>query len=594
MIRAAGVPANATLECRIGTESGAESGLASTAFSFLAPPSQRVVNFVGCACSMSDLPATGALRAQLVNPAPLVSSAAGVNGNGYSVFNVVAANDTPVAIQRFSAGQWIDSGSAFVAGGQVAVPTGAGELFRALRIAAVIPAANRCSHQRLRNDGSLAPVPLRVCLTPGTNEYRLYRRIDDGPLTLVAQGEGPYASAAVKEIGHEDSALPVSSGQAVYFAQMIDRDGNASPLAQIGQCVNLVATPPTPLLAEPKPLLEGATARVALGWFCPPVGVERFIVHIEPQETGAPAPSGSGLTPRVLAGFTAVHQVYDANLQSRVGVLARTRFLTGRVGSQAFQAGPDFSLSARIERNVRYKIWIKSVGTTGGESAPSQQFDFIWRTPPPAPVPGVEPKVPWPARGLVEATEFNPLVKAEALNHVDYPYDGGFPYPAGICIGSMPTRGTEDFEPVQPGGPFIYNPNSDPNRNQVDPHLHLHLGGGAAKQRPLPAVMYRRQVANADFPEVSGDIVQVSPLVKAIGWEFYNDDGTAAYIRDPFIGIRYRDVPNTINDSLDMFLLDTQPVIEGGAYHYYLVRFRDDGEVDSVIDAGEITIEDDF
>ena len=234
-----------------------------------------------------------------------------------------------------------------------------------------------------------------------------------------------------------------------------------------------------------------------------------------------------------------------------------------------------------------------SVGTTGGESAPSQQFDVIWRTPPPVPVPGVEPKVPWPARGLVEATEFNPLVKAEALNHVDYPYDGGFPYPAGVCIGSLPTRGTEDFEVVQPGGPFIYNPSGE-LKDKVDPHLHLHPGGGAAKQRPLPAVMYRRQVANADFPEVSGDIVQVSPLIKAIGWEFYDDDGTAAYIRDPFIGIRYRDVPNTINDSLDMFLLDTQPAIEGAAYHYYLVRFRDDGEVDSVVDAGEITIEDDF
>lgn len=590
IIRASFPPTNATLECRIGTAAGVESALAPAAFSFLPGPSRRVLNFFGCACSMADLPASGALRSKLLNSTPLATTPVGANANGYLVFNVAGADETPVVLQRFSGGLWRDSGSAFIAHGQVAIPAGANESFRALRILAAIPAASRCSHQRLRNDGGLAPVPLRVCLTPETNEYRVYRRIDDGPLTLVAQGDGPYAKAEVKEIGFEDNTLPISSGRAVYFAQMIDRDGNASPLAQISHCVNLIATPPAPILQEPKPLLEGGVAKVALGWFCPPVGVERFIVHIEPQETGAPAPIASGLTPAHLVGFTIVHQVFDQDLALRLGLIARTRYLTGRVGSPVFQPGPDFSLSVQIQRNVRYKIWVKTVATTGGESAPSKSFDFTWRTPPPVPVPGVEQKVPWPARALVKATEYHPLVKAESLSDIIYPFAGAESYPVGVRIGSFPNQGRDGLlPPVNPSDPLILFISSV--APSVDPNTYLYPASRPPVKTPLPAVLYRRQVPNVSFPVVSGDVIQVSPLVKAIAWEHRISNGDElGLIRDPFIGFRFRNIPNGPADALDIFLLDTQPVVVSASYHYYLVRFHDNGEVESVIDAGEVYI----
>jgi len=587
LIRTKVAPANATLECTVGTDAGAESGIATANFSFVAAPSRRVLNFTSCACSMSDPPPTGALRNQLVASVPLGSASVGTNGNGYTVYNVLASEDAPVVLQRFSGGQWLDRGSAFVAMGKVAVPTGAGEAFRALRILAAIPPAQRCSHQRVANGGGLVPVPLRVCMTEGTNEYRIYRRIDDGPTTLIAQGEGPYASATVKEISHEDGSLPVSSGRAVYFAQMIDRNGNASPLAQIAQCVNLVATPPTPVLQEPKPLLENGVAKVSLGWFCPPVGVERFVVFMEPQETGAPPPTFDELLLATIVNVKERHQVFDSRLDARLSVFASNRFSTGRVGGPTFQPGPDFTVTAKVQRNVSYKIWVKAIGTTGGESGPSEQFDFVWRNPPPPPIVGVEPKVPWPARPLSAAVEFHPLVKAEALNHVDYPYDGGFPYPAGVKIGEYPIIEEFDLPHAAQDPLTLY-------QSGVDPNDYLHLGKPGSK-RLLPAVMYRRQVANAVFPEVTGDTIQVSPLVKAIAFEriFIGGGSGYALIFDPFIGFRYRPVPGG-PDVLDIFLLDTQPAIEGAAYHYYLVRFRDDGEVDSVVDAGEITIEANF
>ncbi|HOB32322.1 MAG TPA: hypothetical protein PKH32_05535, partial [Verrucomicrobiota bacterium] len=41
-------------------------------------------------------------------------------------------------------------------------------------------------------DGATAPLRVRFRLQPRTREYRVYRRVDNGPLTLVAQGPATY------------------------------------------------------------------------------------------------------------------------------------------------------------------------------------------------------------------------------------------------------------------------------------------------------------------------------------------------------------------------------------------------------------------
>ena len=106
-------------------------------------------------------------------------------------------------------------------------------------------------------------------------------------------------------------------------------------------------------------------------------------------------------------------------------------------------------------------------------------------------MPGVEAKVPWPARALVGATEFHPLVKAQELLWLDFPWDGGDRYPVGVLIGSMPTRGHfSHVAPENSAEPFTYLElnGQSPAQSRVDPHLYL-VRGGAEMKSPLPAVL---------------------------------------------------------------------------------------------------------
>ena len=108
-------------------------------------------------------------------------------------------------------------------------------------------------------------------------------------------------------------------------------------------------------------------------------------------------------------------------------------------------------------------------------------------------------------------------------------------------------------------------------------------------------VIYRQQVANPAFPQVSDDTVQVSPLIEQIAWQRQIDSfrRPIAVLRDPFIGVAFQPRDPQIKDStdaLEFYLLDTQPVLAEARYRYFLMRFRPDGEVAQVIPAGEVEI----
>jgi len=114
----------------------------------------------------------------------------------------------------------------------------------------------------------------------------------------------------------------------------------------------------------------------------------------------------------------------------------------------------------------------------------------------------------------------------------------------------------------------------------------------------FPLVLYRYQAPNAAFPKVSGDIVQVSPLMENIAYEVFKTNivlgSTVLHItnnilRDPFI--LYDSV--SLTDVLTLFsvyLLDTQPVISGARYRYLLVRFNERREIDQVIPTNEMDV----
>ena len=117
--------------------------------------------------------------------------------------------------------------------------------------------------------------------------------------------------------------------------------------------------------------------------------------------------------------------------------------------------------------------------------------------------------------------------------------------------------------------------------------------------RLLPAVLYRQQVANGDFLEVPGTVVQCSPKVTGLAYQRLS--GGNVRVRDPFIGLTGVNIASGTDLSplagtapgmakLYLHLLDTKPVLSGARYQYWLVRFQPDGEPAEVVDAGQIDV----
>jgi hypothetical protein len=85
-------------------------------------------------------------------------------------------------------------------------------------------------------------------------------------------------------------------------------------------------------------------------------------------------------------------------------------------------------------------------------------------------------------------------------------------------------------------------------------------------------------MANAEWPFVSSDVVQVSPLISRILWSDLPrapdgpaPEGSKSFIRDPFIGVEIHDDNHA--DRAELYLLDTTPRAVGAKYRYWLVRF---------------------
>jgi hypothetical protein len=104
----------------------------------------------------------------------------------------------------------------------------------------------------------------------------------------------------------------------------------------------------------------------------------------------------------------------------------------------------------------------------------------------------------------------------------------------------------------------------------------------------LPAVLYREQVPNAFFPDVSGDIMQVSPMITGTrDASISHGNLIGRRLLDPYLAVRWKAGTGTA----DIFLVDTQPAISGASYRYHLLRF-DARSLEPVqtIPCGEVTI----
>lgn len=401
------------------------------------------------------------------------------------------------------------------------------------------------------------------------HRFLLHQQIDGGPLTLI--GQFLVESNLVGAVVTLTNAMAGTMGcsEICLYQEQVDENGISLGQTLIDCYYATVTPPPLPDLLPLEPAGTVTNASMTMTWFCPPQGVERFEVWVGLEDEAAPSSLSAALTTNLAPVNSPVP--VDGTLIN-FGV-----FQTGRVGHNfGTPDSPDFSIEVPISLGKDYHVQIHALDACGNRSS-SQMLTFGWYPPP------TGPDVPWPARPLPPVRgNFHPLLKAVVLDPSDYEINPKLAasMPA-VRIGVI----TQVYVQVStchlafsadPVGDFIFT--------------------SASSQAPLfPVMLYRYQVTNATTTRVSGDIVQVSPLIEEIAL-FENPYALSApsnYICDPFVRVL---LPTAqLNDPRDIktyeiFLVDTQPVISGASYVYLLVQFDATGEPVRVIPLDKVTI----
>lgn len=406
----------------------------------------------------------------------------------------------------------------------------------------------------------LQPIVINLQPSASSKEVRVYRRVDDGPLDLIYQR--PLTNLAILTI--PDDAFPHGGGRICYFASTLDEHGNASPLTELGcKLAFETSPPPRPQLSPIEAVGSEGSPQMVLSWFCPSVNVDRFEVGIAAVGGEINSNCAPGYLQMIPHSPIQEIQPVSAPIAAAAGIplvdIAPefTRFRTPRPGA-AFGENDQFTFPVDIETGRHYIVYVRSIAKSGAHSDRSALETFYWEaTIPP------QPEVPWPARPMPPVGNSFGL----SFDALFMPSCGSTNLPGvpTVRIGyqGQSLRGSDcPFSLVQHGDPNTLLPTNG-------------LG-----ETILPIVLYRQQVTNTAFPVVSGDLVQVSPMMESIAW---GTNGNQTVIYDPYVlvagGITINSPPAGI------FLRDTQPVISGSRYRYFLVRFNRLGEIAEVIPA---------
>lgn len=409
----------------------------------------------------------------------------------------------------------------------------------------VSPDVDCDTHQTVDPDGNVNGITLEFDLTTGTEEWKVYRRINDGALTLIAQGLDSALSVLVKIV--EDLNLPANDARVCYFVQVYDQHGNPSPMVRIG-CVDVTGKESlgTPMLSTPEPIGDESEPKASVFWFCPPYGVEYFDLWI--SSDGADLP-------------TTIGDAFQASGSDTTADGTSWRvFRTKRVPTQFPGNTPEFTVDVGgLKTGQLYTFKVRAVGFSGSEGPFSNEETFIWNPNASDTVSG--PNVPWPSLGLVEPqSSFNAGIKARTVNAAIF--DGG-----AVRIGLLDYAGYELFYTGEEEYEFAYPPGTP------DPGTTVYTNDKGTSL--LPFVLYRYQVPNDTYPTVSGDVYQVSPMMEKIPatLETFPQIGLVAYVnRDPFVFVAVN-TDQAQGNLYDLLMKDTQPVISGARYRYLIVRF---------------------
>ena len=463
------------------------------------------------------------------------------------------------------------------------------------------PSHGDCLHDPYAGvTGILQSIQVSLTLSVGAKDYRIYRRLDNGPLVLLAQDAANFTDPQAQTIMKSDAFMPPNGGTLRYYGQVFDEHGNPSALTLLGERIVTLPDLPVPVLEPPTASFgSGSTTMMQLRASCARPGVDRLEFMISPTpET----------TTMVLAPIDPSTFVFGAHGggSSAPTPIALDALQSGTKQSQTATTAIVQTASCRVKADKEYGIKVRAVNDDGktGEWSPTQLF--LWSPPLAA------GNVPWPSRKLptvrthpqiypILTTATNSLIGVEGL--LSSPAD----FPVGIKIGSVPlTPGkfnisravlgaTAAATAMQSSGILSFLGTSGTTNwdTYLAPMESAYPGAGVV--RTVPVVLYRQQVTayagavngSAGLSTPNAETIQVSPLVTNLSTTLSTISGSAhTYLTDADVGV----LSNAAGTAADIVLWDTTPLAENATYHYYLVRFNPEGEMDQIIHAGEITI----
>lgn len=446
---------------------------------------------------------------------------------------------------------------------------------------------------------AIVPVDVTMNLSPTSREWKLYRRVDDGPLTMIEQGIANYD--VTPTVSTQDQDLPRNGGRVCYFLQVFDRQGNPSVVERIG-CLLLQPriVLPQPMISPVEPVgVTPETASARIRWFSSPHGVERFELAIR-SANGTPDPEISSDLRLDLPSSSSP----DLSIQSD-GEQNYRHYITGRLGAN-FDAGPNYDVlwDENFESGTEYFIRARAIGVGGALGPWSHEVSMIWSSEVDFSQP-FDPNdcvVPWPVRGTVEPDgSFSVTEPSEGYEvglqafinpqhtNGDIAYHGGAIRVGFVSLGTLDYGSYGDWNTIPKTYPqegIFPLPRETPLKDGSDltAAFYARINGEA-----LPSFMvYRYQVPNATWETVSGDVYQVSPLIDQIAATPSTTQGQPVHaVFDPYV---FLIAEPEVTNGYHLFIKDTQPVIQGASYRYLIVRFDDKGEIVQVIPLNTVTV----
>lgn len=444
------------------------------------------------------------------------------------------------------------------------------------------------SHFSLAANGTtVVPLRMTVELPPDTFEYKIYRRLDDGPFVMLQQGLAEEElDGSLADVEAEDEQLLLHDGRVSYYTQVFDRHGNPGPMVLFKTIEMRGKTPVDPPRLLPiVPSGTPSNPKIRLRWFKPVYEVEKFLIYIYTPHRSPP----EDLSP------------YLKCINSQDPYIPAT-YVTGSVGvGFAPQYASDtlivkdntyFDLELPVTEGDEYQFYVGCLTRFGRYSHMdrSAMLSYTWEQTggeatggvSGGSTPGVGPggtdlaHLAWPAREVPEAvTPENTFPDLSLRFEDDYVVSG--PRYQGVFL--RVGKGTSLDKPSDPT--FL--------RGDVDPKDSIYSNPEQYGSL-FPFVLYRRQVASNTFTTINPAVYQVSPLIEKIAHEVVQQEGSGdmfTLLKDDFFAM-LQDA-----DGYGIYLRDTAPVIRAATYQYYIVRFdKDNGEPLQTIVLPSITIPD--